>query len=610
LTGADALFARAIALEDSGRPEEALEHYRRLLAQAPDHADAWHNHGLLLARLGRFAEAEQSHREYIRQQPDARSHGDLADVLLALGRNAEALAPLGWILERDPDDVPALVRQGMARACLRRFAQARESFGRARARPAELERFVHRVAPGADLDCTLSPENIFLSRRYAAQQLCDWAGWDEYLAEFRAAAASPGVALEPAVAFMAFYVPLGAGERHGIARAVAARIEARAAPLPAPPPRRRPRIRIGILSPDFREHLNAYLLAPLFERCDRSRFEVYAYSLGADDGSAARKRILAAADAFRDLRTLTDADAALAIRRDDVDILVDAGGHSTGGRFAIIAQRPARLQVNYLGFPGSLGSARVDYALVDAVAADGGGGEWSEALVRLPQTYFIYDFEERIADALPARREYGLPADAFVYCAFHRAEKITPETFDLWAEILRRVPRSVLWLLAVPAAAAHNLRRAAVARGIDAGRLIFAPFEARARYLSRQRLGDLFLDALHHNAMTTACDALSAGLPVLTLRGAAFADRAGESLLRAAGLPDMVAADGEAFVRMAVRLGSDAAALGEVRTRLGGQRRSAPLFDTAARVRELSAAFEEMSARHDRGEPPRSFNLR
>jgi protein O-GlcNAc transferase len=595
LTGAHALFAEALQLEDQGRHEEALERYRRLLQERPDLSDAWHNQGLLFARLGRFLDAEQSHRQYIAAHPrDARAYGDLADVLLALDRHEEALAALDRSLQIAPADVSSRVRRGVALACLRRFAEAKEAFASVRSsHPSEFARFVARVAPGAAIDVVLSPQNIFLSRRFAAQGRCDWAGWDEYVAEMRSTADDPAALLEPAIGFMSQHLPLDDAQRHAIMRLIAAPIEARLPPLPAPAPRQRQRIRVGVMSPDYREHLNAYLLLPLFELADRKRFEIYAYSLASDDGGPARARIRAAADAFRDLHTLSDTEAALAIRTDDVDILVDVGGHTTGGRFAVTLQRPARVQVSYLGFPSSLGSKRIDYAIVDRTAAPE-GSSWSESLVHLPHTFFLYDYRSAPPPVVVSRRDYGLPEDAFVFCATHKAEKITPECFFLWMDILRAVPGSVIWFANV-APAAPFLRRAAQGCGVDPARLVFTGLEQRDRYLARQVLGDLMLDAANHNALTTACDALGMGLPVLTFGGGtAFASRAGESIVRAAGMPDLVATDRAAYVRTAVELASNQAALAAVRTRLAANRRSAPLFDTAARVRELEDSFERM----------------
>lgn len=588
MIGVDALFAGALALEDAGRFVEALEHYRRLLVQAPGHADAWHNQGLLLARLGRLEEAEQSHRAYVQAYPrSARARSDLADVLLALGRYEEAIDALEFAAQ----DGPALVRRGLALSCLRRFDEARTTFALAQSRfPAEVARFVARVAPGAELEAMLSPESIFLERAYAALGQCDWSGWDALVAEARRAASATGLVLEPAVAFMVRLLPLTGAERHKVARHIAARIESRVAALPPPAPRQRTHIRVGILSPDFREHLNAYLLLPVFELADRKRFQLYAYSLMADDGSAARARVRTASDVFRDLHAVSDEQAAAAIRGDDIDILLDVAGHTTGGRFGIVARRPARLQVEYLGFSASVASRRVDYAIVDRIVASQ-DAEWTESLVHLPHTWFIYDFRAPVPATKLTRADYGLPADAFVYCAFHRAEKISPDLFELWMRILAQVPESVLWCLELSEAAKGNLRREAAKRGIDPARLVFAPFEPRHgdRYLPRQRLGDLMLDSLYHNAMTTACDALGSGLPVLTLKGSALAARGGASFVAAAGLPELVVPDREAYVTEAIAIARDPKRLGKYREKLLS--REGPLFDTAARVRELEACF-------------------
>ena len=588
MTGAEPRFARALALEDAGKPEEALAEYRRLLVLDPAHADARHNLGLLLARLGRLDEAEQSHRDYLGAHPSStRAASDLADVLLARSDYQGVVQ----VLEGMTDPTTS-VRRGVALSCLRRFDEARETFRSARAaNPQEVARFAGRIAPGADLETLLSPENIFISRRYMATSECDWSGWDEYVAEVRRAAERPEIALEAAVLFMAFHLPLGAEERHAIARHIAARVEAKYPTLPATGSRRGSRIRVGVLSPDFREHVDAYLLLPLFELLDRIRFDVHAYSLTPDDGSAIRARVRAAADGFHDLHMLSDEQAAKAIRHDDVDILLDVAGHTAGGRFAITAQRPARVQASYLGFLGSLGSQRVDFALVDRVAAPS-SAEWTESLIHLPHTFFLYDFRSPAPQAQAMRRDYGLPEHSFVYCAFHKAEKIGPDSFALWMEILRRVPHSVLWLRALPDSAIRNLGAHAAAAGVEPERLFFAPFERGAPYIARHVLGDLMLDALHHNAVTSACDALAAGLPVLTLRGTTMASRACESLLRAAGLPELVAADRGAFVESAVRLAAEPGQLETYRKKLQG--RSSPLFDTAGRVRELEDCFQAM----------------
>jgi predicted O-linked N-acetylglucosamine transferase (SPINDLY family) len=312
-----------------------------------------------------------------------------------------------------------------------------------------------------------------------------------------------------------------------------------------------------------------------------------------DDGSAARARVRAASDVFRDLHAASDEQAAAAIRGDDIDVLLDVAGHTTGGRFGIVARRPARVQVEYLGFSASMASRRIDYAIVDRIVASQ-DAEWSERLIYMPHTWFLYDFRPPLPETRLTRADYGLPTDAFVYCAFHRAEKISPDLFALWMRILAQVPNSVLWCLELSETAKGNLRRKAAKYSIDPARLVFAPFEPRHgdRYLPRQRLGDLMLDSLYHNAMTTACDALGSGLPVLTLKGSALAARGGASFVTAAGVPELIVPDREAYVAEAIALARDPMRLANYRDKLLS--REGPLFDTAGRVRELEACLVAM----------------
>jgi protein O-GlcNAc transferase len=596
LDEAQALFSRALALEDQGRPADALAVYRQLLARDAQHADARHNFGLLLARLGRLEEAEQSHRKYVQSHPQsARARNDLADVLLARGDFEGVVAATEGISQ---PDASMLVRRGVGLSCLGRFAEARHAFSQALSlSDAEVRRFAERIGgPGSDPATMLSPENIFVGRHFLAQKACDWSGWDGRLERVRGIYRDPHAVLEPAAGYMPLLFPFSGKERLQAAAQVAARIEAGNPPLPPSPQRRKgARIRIGVLSPDFREHVNSYLLLPLFELLDRSDFEILACSLLPPDGSLIGNRIRAAADALVELHGTSDAEAAARIRADDVDILLDVAGHTTGGRFGIVARRPARVQAAYMGFLGSLGSKRIDFAIVDEVIAPT-TSEWAENLVRLPHTFFLYDFREPPKKTRVTRREYGLPDDAFVYCAFHQESKITPDTFALWMEVLRAVPRAVLWVRALPEPGPVNLKSAAAAQQVDPARLVFAPFEPRigGRYFGRHDLGDVLLDALHHNAVTSACDALAAGLPLVTVRGEAPAARAAESMVRAAGLPELVAADRAAFVELAIALGTQPDRLRRVREKLAANRGSAPLFDTPARVRELESGFRRM----------------
>jgi protein O-GlcNAc transferase len=593
-------FAAGVVLEDLAIPEEALARYERAISISPVCEDAHHNRGVLLSRLHRFQEAAENQRRYLRAFPNRmRALEVLVDVLFAQGNFEEALLSIQRLLDASPNDTKALVRKGAALASLHRYADATAAFEQARMRnEGAVIDFIHRIAPGMPLSTMTSPENLYLWQGWLGLARCDWRSWDAYVSELRSLPSKAGAAIAPAVSFVSFHLPLSGSVRHSIARRVASDIESRISPLPqmAQPSNRGGKLRVGILSPDLREHLNAYLLLPLFELVDRSRISLYAYSLTRDDGSEIRGRIAASSDAFRELHTMSDVEAATSIRNDDIDILLDVAGHTIGGRFAITAQRPARLQVLYLGFPGSLGSKRVDHVIVDRIVGSD-PGEWTESPVFVPDTYYLYDFRQAPPQAVVARDHYGLCDDGFVYCAFHKAEKISPDVFALWMQILTKVPSSVLWLLSLSDAARRNLRQAADRHDVDPARLVFAPYDSRDRYLARQRLGDLMLDTLHHSAMTTACDAMAAGLPVLTIRGDAMSSRAGESLARAAGVPEMVVRDKDAYVERAIFLARNPDVLQRLRQKLLA--RTGPLFDTVGRVRELESAFLEIWRRYE-----------
>jgi tetratricopeptide (TPR) repeat protein len=559
---------------------------------------------LLLTRLRRTADAAAEADRLLERSPNVEiARRAAGEAYLSAARYRDALASFDWILARSPADVLAHVKRGFALASLGDYEASGAAFDKAKsADPQAVERFCISLSGRTEAPAVLEPRAIHLWALYLALCECDWTGRDALLTALQNAGATGAAATEPALAFVSLLLPTTQEQRHALARTVASKIEARCPPLPSPRISASAPKRIGIVSPDFHEHLNAHILLPLFELLDRRRFELYAYSLGPDDGSEIRARIRRAAHRFRDLRFLDSRAAAEQIRRDGIDVLLDLGGYSSGARFDIAAFRPAPVQALYLGFSGTLGSRCLDYVIADrTVLPLEEATFWSEAPVYLPHTWFLYDFRKPPA-ALPraARANYGLPADAFVFCAFHRAEKIEPESFDLWMRVLRQVPASVLWLYADEERVRERVRREASHRGVEPQRLVFTAREPRAAYLARFPLSDLLLDSLQHNATTTACDAFSAGVPMLTLRGKTFTSRIGESLLRAAGLSELVAPDKVAYVELAAQLASDRERLNTLRRTL--QARTGPLFDTESRVREIEAALMQMWRQYERRE--------
>ncbi len=388
------------------------------------------------------------------------------------------------------------------------------------------------------------------------------------------------------------------------------RVPAAPAPLAPPGPWRHDRIRIAYLSPDFGRHPVAFQLAELFENHDRDRFEVFGISTGPDDCSAIRARLIKAFDQFHDVQNESDRAVAERVRALETDILVDLGGHTRAARLEILSHRPAPVQAAYLGYPGTMGADFLDYIIGDAVVTPfEHQSHYSETIVQLPGSFFATDSRRKIAPA-PSRAEAGLPEAGFVFCCFNKNWKITEPVFAMWMRLLGAVPDSVLWLKSDGPETAERLRAAASARGVDPARLIFAArVESEAAHLARHRAADLFLDTLPYNAHATACDALWAGLPLVTCRGRSFAGRVSASLLVAAGLPDLVTESLADYEALALALARDAPRLAAVRRQLEESRNSAPLFESDHLRRHIEAAYARIVEIHARGEKPASFRV-
>jgi predicted O-linked N-acetylglucosamine transferase (SPINDLY family) len=363
------------------------------------------------------------------------------------------------------------------------------------------------------------------------------------------------------------------------------------------------KLRIGYLSNDFQEHATAHLLIEALEAQDHARFDLHAYSYGGSDGGGMRARLSRAFDRFNDVTALSDAEAAQMIFHDEIDILVDLKGFTRETRTSILALRPAPIQVNFLGYPGTLGPGLCDYIITDAFCTPPeSAAHFSESFAYLPHSYQPHGRGGPVAVA-PLRAVAGLPAEGFVFCCFNQAFKFTPEVFDIWCRLLRDVPNSVLWLLAAREAEG-NLRNEAWARGVDGARLIFAPDLPQAEHLGRLQLADLVLDTAPYGAHTTASDALFAGVPIVTRPGATFPSRVAGSLLRAVGLPELIVEDRDDYFNLAFDLAGDPTRLGGLRQTLAGARGNAPLFDVKAYTIALEALYDRMWARYKAGLPP------
>jgi predicted O-linked N-acetylglucosamine transferase (SPINDLY family) len=347
----------------------------------------------------------------------------------------------------------------------------------------------------------------------------------------------------------------------------------------------------------------------LFEHHDKSRFETIAVSLSPDQKDRMSERLKASFDRFIDASTKSDQEVAALLRDLEVDIAVDLNGFTGGARSDIFASRAAPVQVNYLGYAGTLGKNYWDYIVADRfVISEDRQADYAEKVVYLPDSFMVNDDNRKIAEHAPSRQAAGLPEDGFVFCCFNNSYKFTPDVFDVWMRLLHAVEGSVLWLPETNASATKNLQAEADKRGVAPERLIFAPrVPSNEEHLARLRLADLFLDTLYYNAHTTACDALWAGLPILTCPGQTFASRVAGSLLSAVGLPELITPSLADYEALALKLARDPVQLAAVKDKLARHRTTYPLFNTERFTRHLEAAYTAMWERSQRGQPPQSF---
>lgn len=581
-----ALLNRGAALQAMRRHNEALASFERVLSVNPSHVEAHYNRGVVLQQLQRYAEALQCHDRALALRPAfAQAHNNRGLNLYMLGRLEDAKASYDQALALQPDCAEALFNRGAALSSLRRHQAAAADFERAIA-----------LAPGLPY--------AMGALLHARMHCCDWRTHERDVAATIDAVREGKPVAEP---FTLLNICDSPDDQRRCSETYAAeRFAAAAAPTMAPR-REGERIRIAYLSADFHDHATAQLMTGVFERHDRRRFETFAVSFGPDRRDAMRGRLVAAFDAFFDVRALDDRSAAARLTSLGIDIVVDLKGYTDNARTGILALRPAPIQVSYLGYPGTMGAPFIDYLIADRVVVPAEEqSAYSEKIVHLPGSYQANDVLVA-GEAAATRRPHGLPEGAIVFCAFHPPYKITPAVFDVWMRLLRDIEGSVLWLLEGGEAAAANLRAEAQRRGVRADRLCFAARLPHEQHLARMALADLFLDTFPCNAHTTASDALRVGLPIVTCAGRTFAARVAASLLHAVGVTELVADSLGRYEVLARGLAYDSVQREEVRMKIAAQCCSAPLFDPDRFRRHLELAYETMWMRWRRGEPPETF---
>lgn len=543
---ADAHFNLAILHMEQRRAKEAWLELEHCLELQPDHSNALNALGNLLAYAGRLDEGEKVYRRALECKPgSAIYHSNLGTLLMESERLAEAEAEFRYALLLEPDYSYAL---GQASSC----ASQMYSWSQSSADEASILSGLAQGAKGI-------PSRIVMALPNATAQH-----------QLQAAELASGDAL----------------------RSFQGR-----PPLYSTSPRTtNDRIHLGYLSADFHEHAVMHLLAGVLESHDRRQFKLHAYSMGANTGDRYRQRAEQCVEVFRDIQNISNAEAANLIVADQIDILIDLAGHTKNSRMGITAFRPSPVIVNWLGYPATLGQTRLaDYIIGDTIATPADQASYfSETLAQMPNCCLPNDCT-RIIGKTPSRAEEGLPDDAFVFSNFNQAFKLTPETFDIWCRMLREIPGSILWMAAPQPPGMDNLRKEAIARGVDPRRIFFAGRKADiAEHLGHLALADLALDTYPYTSHSTGCDMLWSGVPLITRMGSTFTSRIAGSMLHAVGLPELVTNSWEEYFNLAHQLANRPEMLGGIREKLSRNRLSSPLFDTAKFTTDIELLYIKM----------------
>jgi predicted O-linked N-acetylglucosamine transferase (SPINDLY family) len=621
---ADAFNNRGNTLNELKRLDDALASFDKAIALRPDYAVAFNNRGNTLNELKRLDDALASFDKAIALRPDyAVAFYNRGNTLNQLKRLDDALASFDKAIALWPDYADAFNNRGITLDELKRLDDALASFDKAIAlRPDfadafnnhgnaldELNRLDDALA-SYDKVIALRPDYKFLrgTKLHTQMRICNWSDLENQLKELEASIAEEQMVTLP-------FPLLGLTDRPDL-QLKASRIYANEK-YPAPGVLDKlkiqsadGKIRIGYYSPDFRNHVVSDLIVELFELHNSDLFEVYGFSFGPSSNDAMRQRVSNAFYRFIDVSMKSDTEVAQISRSLGIDIAVDLSGFTKGSRAGIFSARSAPIQVNYLGYPGTMGASYMDYIVADRILIPSDSQQYySEKIIYLPHSFQVNDSKRKIADKVFTRQDLGLPDTGFVFCCFNNNFKILPQTFDSWMRLLKRVNGSVLWLFAEQPTAIKNLKNEAKARGVDSSRLIFATRMSGEDHLARQSVADLFLDTLPFNAGATASTALWSGLPVLTLIGKSFAARYAASLLNAMDLTELVTKTSEEYESRAVELANDPLKLAQIKKKLEQNRQTSPLFKGQLFARHIEAAYQEIHRRQLSGEQPEHIDV-
>ena len=585
------LYFNLARLQDDYRHfEKALQYYNQSIELAPHFVEAISNKAITLKELKRYQEAFASYDLAIQLQPNyAEAWSNKGLAFVDLRRYQEALECYEQAIKLKPNYLDAWVNKSAALHTLKRYSQAIEAYQQ-----------VLKLNP--DTKC------IFGSLVHAKSTICDWSSFDQDIKYINQMIAD-GISVIPPFAWLL----LSNSEESNLKAAqlfTAHQYPEIISQALFSSKVKNKKIKIGYYSYDFYNHATAFLMAEFFELHNKELFEIVAFSFSPNSNDQMHLRLVNAFDQFIDVNSMTDQQVAELSREMGIDIAIDLKGYTTHCRTGIFSHRAAPIQVNYLGYPASMGANYIDYIIADHIIIPQENQPFfTEKIVYLPNSYQVNDSKRKVSERILTRTELALPENGFVYCCFNNNLKITPQIFDSWARILKAVPGSVLWLLEDNVLAKANLIKEAQSRGLSEERLIFAGRLDLPEHLARHRVADLFIDTVPCNAHTTASDALWVGLPVLTILGETFAGRVAASLLSAIDMPELIAKSLNEYEALAIDLAKNPEKLKVLKEKLQQNRLTSPLFNTQLSTDQIESAYIKMYERYQAGLPPEHLEI-
>ncbi len=582
---AEAYNNQGNTLKELSRHEDAIASFDKAIALKPNYANAYNNRGTTLLEMQQYEQALADFNQAITQSPGfAEAYYNRGIVLDEMRQHEQAIASYDQAISIKPDYADAYYNRGNILRDLKQYKEALTSYNKA------IE--INPKHPYARAD-----------RLHAQMQLGDWQQFDQRTKALLRDL-DKGISIPPPFHLLALPATAAQLKKSAMLFA-AAKYPAAEHALWNGEHYAHQRIRVAYFSADFHNHATAYLMAGLFEKHDRSRFEIFAFSFGPDIQDEMRERLTKGFDHFIEASKLSDKAIATKARELEIDIAIDLKGFTQDCRPGIFALRPAPIQVNYLGFPGTMATPYIDYIIADPVVIPTQQFDmYSEKVVQLPHSYQANDSQRQIAETIPTRQQLGLPESGFVFCCFNNNFKITADAFSLWMRLLRKVEGSVLWLFEGNESICNNLRDQAQKQNVNPEQLVFAPRMEQAEHLARHKHADLFLDTFHYNAHTTASDALWAGVPIVTCQGDTFASRVAASLLHAIGLPELITHNHEAYEALALKLATQPEVINAIKQKLAENRLTQPLFNTTLFTQEIESAYQQIWQRQQDGLNP------